>query len=200
MEKDVINISEIIAKNLKKLRLINELTLNQLSIKSAVTVSTISNIENLKNKVRPLTLRKLLLNMNYSLGLFISKIHDEAPFFDLNPNRIVSTEHDKLLLYGSRKKQQNKIFLIRPIKNLSDNEIIEIHIKSKTHLFKEDIIISGKIWGIVRKGNLLIKTQNQEIEIKQGEEFIIDGEELHNYYSNSEKNTIITAIVSPAMF
>lgn len=198
MKKEILKLPKLIGKNIKKLRLINNLTLEELSNRSQVTVSAISNIENGKTVPRVLSLRKLLISMNYGLGLFASKLINEQPEF--NPDRLISKKDDFLLLYGNKKSLSNKVWLIRPINQITDREILEIEILPEKKLFPENIIINSIIWGIVKEGELLIEFENDEIWIKSGEEFQFKGEKLHNYRNTSIKNCKVTMIISEAVF
>lgn len=200
MKKDILKLPKVIGKNVKKLRVINELTIQQLSNSSNMTISAISEIENANSLPRPLNLRKLLLSMNYSLGLFISKIHDEAPHFNLDSKRLVSKKDDFLLLYGSRNKNSNRVLLVRPLENIDEKEVLELNILANEDLFKEKIEIKSSIWGILRQGELLIEFEKDEMWIKEGEEFQFDGKESHNYRSISNIDCVVTLIIETAMF
>jgi len=200
MKKDILKLPKVIGKNVKKLRAINELTIQQLSNSSKMTISAISEIENANSLPRPLNLRKLLLSLNYSLGLFISKIHDEVPHFNLDSKRLISKREDFLLLYGSRKLNSNRVLLVRPLEEINEKEVLELNILANEDLFKEKIEIKSSIWGILRQGELLIEFEKDEIWVKEGEEFQFDGNKSHNYRSISDKNCIVILIIETAMF
>ncbi len=200
MKKDILKLPNVIGKNVKKLRVINELTIQQLSNSSKMTVSAISSIENANSLPRPLNLRKLLLAMDYSLALFVSKLQDAEPQFNLDSKRVISKKEDFLLLYGSRKKKSNNVLLVRPIEEISDKEILELNIQANEVLFTESIKLECEVWGILRQGELLIEFEKDEFWIKEGEEFKFRSDDFHNYRSISNQDCKVTLILDKAMF
>ena len=132
------------------------------------------------------------------LGLFASKLLDDYPEF--NPDRKISKRDDFILLYGSKSNITNRVWLIRPIKELSDREILELEILPEKKLFPENITIKSIIWGIVKEGELLIEFEKDEIWVKSGEEFQFSGEKSHNYRNTSKNICKVTMIISEAVF
>lgn len=188
MKNDVIDNLKIIAKNLKKLRQIKEITVKDLSKRSSVSVSMISQIENLKQKPSVLTLRKILKALDYSLTLFVSNTQDEIKEFDYEPLELVQNKFKRLLLSGDR--NATKMELLRPTLNPNDLALVEINMLPDCRLFQEPVKTEGKITGYVISGQLLIEFSNDEYIVQQGEEFQFDGNKPFNLRNFTDSKNV----------
>lgn len=199
MDKDVINNPKLIGKNLKKLRIINEMTIEKASELASLSPATISNAESGKSKMTTMNLRELLKIYDFSLALFVSKIQDEIKDFDLNPERIVQKEEQFLLLDGKRTDGEFSLKLMRPIDELSDESFIQIELDSQKTWPNEFLSIDTKIRGIVQKGEFLIEFDQDENRVQIGEEFMFNGKIPHKYRNFTNQSCVVNLILKRSL-
>ena len=200
MIKDVINDSKILGKNLKKLRQISELKISEVSKQCGISESMISQVESGKKALAPIRLRSLLNVYNYSLGLFISHIHDEYDDFFMNFDEVHGKKENSLLLAGSRNENEFGVLMTRPNKEKDKLQIVEISLEPQQIFPIDHFTIDDRVKGYVSKGELLLEFKNDEFMIKAGEEFEFDGSIPHNYRNFTSNQCVFILILETTSF
>jgi len=199
MEKDLVNLVNFIGKNLKKLRVINEFTIQNIADHSGLSTSFISQIEQGNRTVKPLDLRKIVDIYGFSLSIFISHLYEEKNKNVFDNSKIVHTFEDNILLFGKRNSNTN-IFIQKPTFDLSNSQILQVSLDKKDKLFENYIIINTTITGILKQGTILLEFKDDEYLIKPGNEFHFKGNKLHRYRNMGNDIALITLFLKESKF
>lgn len=198
MKNDAIDNLKLIGKNVKKLRQIKEITVKELSLLSGVSQSMISQIENLKQKPTPITLRKMLAPLGFSLCLFLSHSQEEILEFDFSPEEIVQDKFKRILMLGER--DGTRMELLRPTLKGDDLAMIEINMLPDCRLFSDEINVRGKIRAFQISGRLLLEFKDDEFTIEQGQQFEFDGSKSFNLRNFTDESNVFILIVEANKF
>lgn len=196
---DILHMPKLLGKNLRQLRIHNDLTLAQLAERTGLSKSFLSMIESGSRSVKIMTdLRSILVSMNYSLGRFVTEAqeHDEdAPHNE--PTAIVQTQKHTLLLDGKRDTGSYRLLLLRPLRSSDDAEFLELYLPPRTQLTEENTTIPAEVRGIVRSGSFLLVLQGDEFMVREGEEFCFDGSTPHIMRNFTDEPVCVNLVVHP---
>lgn len=199
---DLIGLPDKLGRNLRRLRIACDLTLDETARRSGLSKSFLSMLESGKRSVRMTDLRRILSCYRYSLGRFLSEAHEldgeEMP--SIEPGRIVQTTTNAVLLDGSRQEGRYHLLLLRPLRHETDCEILELFLPPKSQMTEENMTIEVEMRGIVQKGILLIVLQGDEYIAREGDEFCYDGRIPHILRNYTDEPVIINLFLTPPMF
>ena len=164
-----------IGENLKRIRVANSLTQQELADRCELTKGYISQLERDLTSPSIATLTDILECLGTDLGSFFNESID---------NKIVFKQEDVFV------KETNDNYIINWIvpnaqKNKMEPILVELGGNSK---IKTDEPHDGEEFGYVLTGSLLLNYDNQIYKVKKGESFYFKANKIH-YIENAGKNT-----------
>lgn len=176
-----------IGPKIKKLRLKNGLTLEELANRSELTKGFLSQLERDKTTTSIQTLLDILEVLGTTpVEFFEEQVVEEKVVF--NEDDCFVQEHDDFviswLVPNAQKNQMEPIYL-----TLLPNK-------------KSNIIqpFEGEAFGYIVKGKGILVHDEKEIELQKGNSFYVTGESQHYIYNNSDKNIEIIWVATPPIF
>ncbi len=175
-----------IGKKLKELRLVNELTLNDLASRCELTKGFLSQVENNLTTPSIATLEDILEALGTNLSEF---------FREEEEKQIVFTTQD----FFVDEQEDYKIEWVIP--NAQKNEMEPILLTLPTHK-KSKIQAShrGEEFGYVLKGNVTLVQGNKKYKLKAQETFYLEGSQSHYLYNHGNNEAKVLWITTPPMF
>ncbi|NYB72735.1 helix-turn-helix transcriptional regulator [Sedimentibacter hydroxybenzoicus DSM 7310] len=163
-----------IGENLKRLRIANSLTQQELADRCELTKGYISQLERDLTSPSIATLTDILECLGTDLGSFFNEAVDI---------KIVFKEED---VFVKESDDNYKINWIVPNaqKNKMEPILVELGANSKT---KEDEPHEGEEFGYVLSGTIMLNYGNQIYKVKKGESFYIKANKTH-FIENTSKN------------
>lgn len=179
-----------VGSKIKKLRKEKNISIAELSKRSGVSSGLISQVE--RNTVNPsvATLWKISESLNASIGYFFNE--EPAPVF----NPIVKKDKRKRIVTSDSNATYE---LLTPDLNRKI-EFLYIAINpgdsSRAGLIKHD----GEECGIVIKGKLMVKTEDEEYILEEGDSIYLDSTVPHRYINLGEDECISVWAMTPPSF
>lgn len=163
-----------IGENLKRLRIANSLTQQELADRCELTKGYISQLERDLTSPSIATLTDILECLGTDLGSFFNEAID---------SKIVFKEED---VFVKESNDNYKINWIIPNaqKNKMEPILVELGGNSRT---KEDEPHEGEEFGYVLSGTIMLNYGNQSYKVKKGESFYIKTNKTH-FIENTSKN------------
>lgn len=163
-----------IGENLKRLRIANSLTQQELADRCELTKGYISQLERDLTSPSIATLTDILECLGTDLGSFFNEAVD---------SKIVFKEED---VFVKESDSNYKINWIIPNaqKNKMEPILVELGGYSKT---KQDEPHEGEEFGYVLSGTIMLNYGNQSFKVKKGESFYIKTNKTH-FIENTSKN------------
>lgn len=177
-----------IGEKLKRLRVMNELTQDELAQRCDLTKGFISQIE------RDLTSPSIatLIDILEALGTDIKNFFNEEP-----EDKIVFTEND---IYTSENEELgHKISWLIPNaqKNMMEPILITLEPKSTSNIESPH---KGEEFGYVLKGTVNLCIGKKKYKVKKGQSFYFKSNTVHFLENNLNKQAIVLWIASPPSF
>jgi transcriptional regulator with XRE-family HTH domain len=177
----------MIGKNIKKIRLNNNLTLQELAEESGLTRSLISQIENGKANPSINTLKKLARNLHVPIGSFFNEDNDHSI--------VVKYENRKIL----KTRSGITYYLLNPtLKNTNIEFLYVIYEKDASTGTRYSH--QGEEIGVVLKGKLKIIVEKEEYILNKGDSIKIDSSLPHKIINIYNGDTEAHWVNSPPTF
>ncbi|MBZ2175312.1 XRE family transcriptional regulator [Schnuerera sp. xch1] len=164
-----------IGKKIKRLRMQNSLTQEELAARCELTKGFISQVERDLTSPSIATLTDILEGLGTNLRDFFSEIEDEKLVFSKDDVFITENEDYKYTL---------KWIIPNAQKNLMEPILVELESEGRT---KEDFPHEGEEFGYVLKGNIFIYLGNEKYKVRKGESFYYRAN-FNHYISNAGKS------------
>ncbi len=164
-----------IGENLKRIRVANSLTQQELADRCELTKGYISQLERDLTSPSIATLTDILECLGTDLGSFFNEAIDSKIVFKQEDVFVKESDDDYIINWIVPNAQKNKM---EPI-------MVELGDHSKT---KTDEPHDGEEFGYVLCGSILLNYGNQVYKVKKGESFYIKANKIH-YIENASKNT-----------
>ncbi|MCC5909909.1 MAG: helix-turn-helix transcriptional regulator [Clostridiaceae bacterium] len=177
-----------IGEKLKRLRILNELTQDELAQRCDLTKGFISKIE--RNITSPSI--ATLIDILEALGTDIQKFFNE----DVQ-SKVVFSKED---MYETENEALNhKITWLVPNaqKNLMEPILIKLDSNSSSNIEKPH---EGEEFGYVLNGNIDLCLGNKKFKIKKGESFYFKSNLIHYIENTSNKPAIVLWVAGPPSF
>ncbi len=197
---DILDHPQIFGKQLKTLRLSLEFTIEFVASETGLSKSFISLVESGKRNINLIDLQKLLRVYRYSVIRFFSDTADAVEGKKYNPERNVQTEEHSILIEGSRNPGKHHLILKRPVCNKEDLAILNLFLPAGVEYPKDYFSCDAVIRGVVLSGEMLVHFQDDEILIKEGEEFSFNGERQHVFRNHKKENLSALLIIQYPYF
>ena len=194
MKSELHKNSKLIGKNLKTLRTISELTLEELAQKVNLTKGFLSQVEKGNRSLKFEDLLKILKVHKFTAGRFFSLIDPNIQKDNKSLPSIVSDFKKQILLDGDLSLNSFSIILLRSYYEDKGVEKLKLFFPPKFKTF-DFSLNEGTISGIVTKGELLIDFGQDEYRLKEGDEFEFNSKLKHfyrNYTDNPSELIIFT--------
>ncbi len=163
-----------IGEKIKRLRIKNSLTQEELADRSELTKGFISQLERDLTSPSIATLSDILEGLGTNLKDFFSENIDE---------KIVFSKEDAFESENDDLKYTLKWIIPNAQKNMMEPILIEIESEGRT---KEDFPHEGEEFGYVLNGNIFIHLEDKKYKVKKGESFYYKANANH-YISNEGK-------------
>ena len=175
-----------IGTKIKQLRLVNDLTLEELASRSELTNGFLSQVERNLTSPSISTLEDILEALGTNLSQFFQEEPDE---------KVVFTKDD----FFVDERDDHTIAWIVPNAQKNDMEPILLTIKPKG---KSQTMTSynGQEFGYVLKGTIELVIENRHCRVKAKETFYLDGSRNHYLYNPGEKEAQVLWVTTPPMF
>jgi transcriptional regulator with XRE-family HTH domain len=164
-----------IGENLKRIRVANSMTQQEVADRCELTKGYISQLERDLTSPSIATLTDILECLGTDLGSFFSEAVDNKIVFKHDDVFVKETEDNYIINWIVPNAQKYKM---EPI-------LVELGGYSKT---KEDEPHEGEEFGYVLNGSILLNYGNQVYKVKKGESFYIKTNKTH-YIENAGKGT-----------
>lgn len=173
---------------IKRLRVKNGLTQEELADRCELTKGFISQLERDLTSPSIATLRDILEGLGTNLKEFFNESIDE---------KIVFTQEDRFESENEELKYILKWIIPNAQKNMMEPILIEIESGGKT---KEDCPHEGEEFGYVLKGTIYLHIGDEKFKLKKEESFYFKANSNH-YIENAGKNTAkIIWVTTPPSF
>lgn len=177
-----------IGKKIRRLRILNQLTQEELAQRCDLTKGFISKIE--RNITSPSI--ATLMDILEALGTDIQKFFNESI-----QDKIVFTKED---IYESINEElHHKVSWLIP--NAQKNEmepiLIEIAPKGTSNIEEPH---PGEEFGYVLKGSVVLHLGNKKVKVKKGESFYFQSNQLHYIENQSSRPATVLWVASPPSF
>lgn len=175
-----------IGEKIKNLRILCDLTQEELADRTELTKGYISQLENGLTSPSIATLIDILSALGTNLKEFFSDADDE---------KIVFSEDD----YFEKDNDNHLITWLVP--NAQKNEMEPIRVTLKPHSQTEiDYPHDGQEFGYVIEGEIVLVVGKQTYTLKQGETFYFETDKQHYIMNRSNKSACIIWVSSPPNF
>lgn len=163
-----------IGENLKRLRIANSLTQQELADRCELTKGYISQLERDLTSPSIATLTDILECLGTDLGSFFNEAIDQKIVFKEEDVFVKESDDNYIINWIIPNAQKNKM---EPI-------LVELGSHSRT---KEDEPHEGEEFGYVLTGTIMLNYGNQVYKVKKGESFYIKTNKTH-FIENTSKN------------
>jgi len=164
-----------IGKKIRRLRIQNALTQEELAERCELTKGFISQVERDLTSPSIATLIDILEGLGTNLRDFFNEIEEE---------KIVFTKDDVFVTENEEHKYTLNWIIPNAQKNLMEPILVELEPGGKT---KEDFPHQGEEFGYVLKGSIYVHLGNKKYRVKKGESFYYKTNHNH-YISNAGKS------------
>ena len=175
-----------IGKQLKALRIKNDLTLDELASRSEVTKGFLSQLERDLTSPNVSTLENILEALGTNLQEFFSKPEKE---------QIVFKEED--FFVDERENETIHWIVPNAQKNEMEPILLTLHPKQKTSLMKTH---EGQEFGYVLKGSIELVMDSEVYKVKAKETFYCSGNTSHYIYNPTNKDVELLWVSTPPLF
>lgn len=172
---------------LKKIRLEKGLSLQQLSEKSNVSVSMLSQIERMNADPTMTTLLKICKGLNITLTSLIAE-EDEKQF-------IVRKDSRKTIMLPNSKV----IYQLLSRSSAGNLEMLLVELKPGQE-DRQQVTHVGEECGIVIKGELTVVLGDEEYILHEGDSIHFDSTIPHRFLNHTNESSISIWAMSPASF
>lgn len=175
-----------IGRRLKDLRILNDLTLEELASRSELTKGFLSQVERNLTSPSISTLEDILEALGSNLSDFFRKEEEEKIVFQTQDFFIDEREEYVVewVIPNAQKNEMEPILLT-----------LHAHQKSKTMECH-----SGEEFGYVLKGNVTLVRGNKKYRLKAKETFYLNGKISHYLVNTGNSDAKILWITTPPMF
>lgn len=175
-----------IGKKLKELRLLNDLTLDDLASRSELTKGFLSQVERDLTTPSIATLSDILEALGSNLSDFFRE------------------EEEKQIVFSTQdffEDEQDDYTIEWVIPNAQKNQMEPILLTLKPHA-RSHVLSSyqGEEFGYILKGNVTIVCGNKKYRAKAKETFYMDGSKSHYLYNHGSTEAKVLWITTPPMF
>jgi len=164
-----------IGKKIRRLRIQNSLTQEELAERCELTKGFISQVERDLTSPSIATLRDILEGLGTNLRDFFNEIEDE---------KVVFTEEDVFITENEDYKYILKWIIPNAQKNIMEPILIELEPGGRT---KEDSPHEGEEFGYVLKGSIYVYLGKEKYKVKKGESFYYKAN-FNHYIANAGKS------------
>ena len=175
-----------IGAKIKRIRLSNQLTLEELANRSELTKGFLSQLERDLTSPSVATLENILEALGTNLKDFFSEDEDE---------QIVFSKDD----FFENIQEDYKIFYIIPNAQKNEMEPILIELKKGKNSMEIDPH-DGAEFGYVIQGRITLKNGEEEYEVKKGETFYLKGNLPHYIVNKHDTLAKVIWVSTPPIF
>ncbi len=175
-----------IGKRIKELRVKNNLTQEELASRCELSKSFLSQLENNLTTPSLPTLMNIVEALGINMETFFKEEKNEKISFDEN-DYFVSEQEDYKINWIVPNAQKNSMEpIIIEIKPSGMSQVMEPH--------------EGEEFGYVLSGRVVLVNGDQELTVKKGSTFYINGDKEHYLRNDSSHDCQVLWITNPPLF
>lgn len=175
-----------LGSKIKELRLMNDLTLEDLAERSELTKGFLSQVERELTSPSISTLEDILAALGTNLAEFFKEDKDDKVVFHTS-DFFVSEQEDYTIEWIVPNAQKNEMEpILITINPGMTSKVMESH--------------SGEEFGYVLKGNVALVVGGKKYKLKPKETFYIDGQKEHYLENVSQSEAKVLWVTTPPMF
>lgn len=180
----MLNINEILAENLKRLREERKLSLDNLADLTGVSKSMLGQIERGESSPTINTIGKIANGLKISFSSLLSYPQ---------PDTLIITKDDIEPLIEDNGRY--KLYPFFPYEDERNFEIYSVEIEQGGYLNAEPHIKGAKEFITVFEGQLTVRVGNGEYTITEGESIQFKADQPHSYHNSGNKYTKISMVI-----
>jgi transcriptional regulator with XRE-family HTH domain len=177
----------VIGEMIKDLRIQKRLTLKQLSEKTGLSSSFLSQVENSKSSITLQSLSKISEALEVSRSYFFSENNQTNRFVRKKQENKLNFNHSNFIYQGLSGNISNPIFEPMLVVLLANNE----KVNASTH--------KGQEFVYVLEGKLTVLIGEEETEIGPGDSFHMDSTTPHTWYNRTSEPVKLLYVYSLGM-
>lgn len=176
-----------IGQKIKRLRVLCQLTQEELADRCELTKGYISQLENDLTSPSISTLTDILNALGTNLKEFFDDSNDEEKIIFTNDDYIEKVDSDYIMTWLVPNSQKNEM------------EPVIVDIKPKTSL-TIDMPHEGQEFGYVLEGEIIVVVGGKNFSCKKGETFYFTTDKNHYIKNNKDENAKVIWVSSPPNF
>lgn len=177
-----------IGKKIKRLRILNELTQEELAQRCDLTKGFISQIERNLTSPSIATLKDILEALGTDIRSFFNEAEDE---------KIVYTNEDIFSAKDTKLKHEIKWIVSNAQKNSMEPVIITLEAKSTTKVEEPH---KGEEFGYVLEGSIYLHLDDSKYKVNKGESFYFKADRKHYIENRLKKKAVVLWVSCPPTF
>ncbi|GFN34236.1 helix-turn-helix domain-containing protein [Tepidimicrobium xylanilyticum] len=177
-----------IGEKIRRLRVQNSLTQEELADRCELTKGFISQVERDLTSPSIATLVDILEGLGTNLRDFFSEIEDE---------KIVFSKEDAFVTENEDYKYTLKWIVPNAQKNVMEPILLELEPEGRT---KEDSPHEGEEFGYVIKGSVILHLGSEKHKVRKGESFYFKANSNHYLQNPGKTKAVILWVSSPPSF
>ena len=179
-----------IGKMIKRLRIANDLTQDELALRADLTKGFISLLERDRTSISIEALAQILAVVGSSLTEFFKEMES-------GDKRVVFRKGDRVLVEGSEDEETIELLIPGAQSNLMDPVLVTIEPGRSS----VDQGHEGEEFGMVLSGRVTLQIEgNKPQSVRKGECFYFESARPHTLSNNGKKTATILWVVSPPVF
>ena len=179
-----------IGKRIKRLRLANDLTQDELALRADLTKGFISLLERDRTSISIEALAQVLEVLGSSLSEFFKEL-------EMGEQKVVFRGEDRVLVKGERDEETIELLIPGAQRNLMDPVLITIEPGQASR----DSGHEGEEFGMVLTGSVTLEMEGHKPQrVRKGECFYFKADRPHIIVNRSKRTATILWVVSPPVY
>jgi len=179
-----------IGKRIKRLRLANDLTQDELALRADLTKGFISLLERDRTSISIEALSQVLEVLGTSLSEFFKDL-------ELGEQKVVFRAEDRVLIEGEGEEETIELLIPGAQRNMMDPVFVTINPGQAS----KDSGHEGEEFGMVLSGTVILEMEgHQEQRLRKGECFYFKADRPHSVINRGKRTAEILWVVSPPVY
>lgn len=177
-----------IGQRIKRLRVANDLTQDELALRADLTKGFISLVERDRTSISINALAQILEVLGTTLSEF---------FRQLEEKKYVFTRSDRVVVEGEGDEETIELLIPGAQRSLMDPVLVSIEPGKAS----EDDGHEGEEFGMVLEGSVVLEFEGYgPHKVKKGECFYFEADRPHRVFNSGKRTAVILWVVSPPVF
>ncbi len=179
-----------IGRRVRRLRIANDLTQDELALRADLTKGFISLLERDRTSISIEALGQILAVLGSSLAEFFKEM-------ETGDRKVIFRQDDRVLLKGSEEEETIELLIPGAQRNLMDPVLVNI----EPGRASVDQGHEGEEFGMLLAGTVILEIEGRKPQkVRKGECFYIESDRPHTVSNRGKKTATILWVVSPPVF